>query len=426
MTARRAYGTGSLIEKHGAWYGRWRTPDGRRLSRRVGPVRSPGTDLGLTRRQAEAQLRKLMLVEEARPTPPAAGRHTVDDAATALIEHKRVQGVSRSYLATLEAAHRRHFGPMLGSTALRKVHRRDVEAMSAQLLARGLSPKTVSNTLKILHGVFEHAIDLEWTADNPVRRAARPRHVRESDPDLRFLTIEELEAVLRAIPDEVVTRDPKPFRTGRRGPSPPPPPDVMGPVLRVIVLTAAFTGLRQGELLALRWRDVDWPIQRVRVRQTWRRTEFSARGKSDLSTRRSVPMADRVVAELHAWSQRTRYGGEEDLVFAHPLLGRPLDGAKVTRRFQQACRDAGVRVVRFHDLRHTFATRLASSGAPLRAIQEFLGHADAKTTQIYSHYAPSEHELGMVNAAFTAERPRGPAASPAMSGAPVDASELGP
>ncbi|HMS72284.1 MAG TPA: hypothetical protein PKB03_04555, partial [Baekduia sp.] len=178
MTARRAYGTGSLIEKHGAWYGRWRTPDGRRLSRRVGPVRSPGTDLGLTRRQAEAQLRKLMLVEEARPTPPAAGRHTVDDAATALIEHKRVQGVSRSYLATLQAAHRRHFGPVLGSTALRKVHRRDVEAMSAQLLARGLSPKTVSNTLKILHGVFEHAIDLEWTADNPVRRAARPRHVR--------------------------------------------------------------------------------------------------------------------------------------------------------------------------------------------------------------------------------------------------------
>ena len=102
--------------------------------------------------------------------------------------------------------------------ALRKVHRRDVEAMSARLLARGLSPKTVSNTLKILHGVFEHAIDLEWTNDNPVRRAARPKHVRDSDPELRFLTVEELEAVLRAIPDEIVVREPKPFRAGRRGP----------------------------------------------------------------------------------------------------------------------------------------------------------------------------------------------------------------
>lgn len=402
---KRAYGTGALFEKHGAWYGRWRTPDGRRLSRRVGPVRPPGTDLGLTRREAEAQLRRLMLLEETQPTPLAAGRHTVNEAAEALWQKKRVQGVSKSYLRTIESAQRRHIGPILGSMPLRKVHRRDVEAMSEKLLARGLSPKTVANTLKILHGVFECAIDLEWTSDNPVRRAARPRHVRDANPDLRFLTVEELEAVLRAIPDEVVVREPKPFRAGRAGPSPPPPPDVLGPVLRVLVLTAAMTGLRQGELLALRWRDVDWGVQRVRVRQTWRRTEFSDRGKSDLSTRRSVPLADRVVAELDAWSRRSQYTGEEDLVFGHPQLGTPLDGAKVTKKFQDACREAGVRVVRFHDLRHTFATRLASKGAPLRAIQEFLGHADAKTTQIYSHYAPSAHEVAMVNEAFAPEEP---------------------
>ncbi len=210
--------------------------------------------------------------------------------------------------------------PTLGRMALRKVHRRDVEAMSEQLLADGLAPKTVANTLKILHGVFEQAIDLEWTHDNPVRRAARPRHVRDTDPDLRFLTVEELEAVLRAIPDQVVVREPKPHRAGRAGPSNPPPPDVLGPVLRVLVLTAAMTGLRQGELLALRWRDVDWPIQRVRVRQTWRRTEFSHRGKSDLSTRRSVPLADRLVAELDAWSRRSLYAHDDDLVFGHPQL----------------------------------------------------------------------------------------------------------
>ena len=77
----------------------------------------------------------------------------------------------------------------------------------------------------------------------------------------------------------------------------------------------------------------------------------------------------------------------------------------MTRRFERACRDAGVRVVRFHDLCHTFATRLAASGQPLRTIQEFLGHADSKTTQIYAHYAPSAHEVEMVNAAFADEEP---------------------
>jgi integrase len=65
-----------------------------------------------------------------------------------------------------------------------------------------------------------------------------------------------------------------------------------------------------------------------------------------------------------------------------------------------ACRDAGVRPVRFHDLRHTFDTRLAASGESMRTIQEFLGHSDSKTTQIYTHYAPSEHEVEMVNRAF--------------------------
>lgn len=64
-----------------------------------------------------------------------------------------------------------------------------------------------------------------------------------------------------------------------------------------------------------------------------------------------------------------------------------------------------MRAVRFHDLRHTFATRLAASGQPMRTIQEFLGHADSKTTQIYAHYAPSAREVEMVNAPFAEEEP---------------------
>lgn len=227
----------------------------------------------------------------------------------------------------------------------------------------------------------------------------------------------ELEAVIRAIPGKKVVRRPASTRRGRPGLAPPPPPDVLGPVLRVLILTAAMTGLRQAELLGLRWRDVDWSAQRIRVRKPYTRGEHSTEGKSDLSTRRSVPLADRLVAELDAWSKRSVYTGQDDLVFAHPELGTHLDRTKVTKRFQQACADAGVRVITFHELRHTFATRMAANGAPMRKLQEWLGHADIKTTQIYMHYAPDEHEVALVNEGFAdigALAPDEPSAEAAM------------
>jgi integrase len=90
-------------------------------------------------------------------------------------------------------------------------------------------------------------------------------------------------------------------------------------------------------------------------------------------------------------------------VFAHPELGTHLDRTKVTRRFQEACADAHVTVITFHELRHTFATRMAARGVPLRKLQEWLGHADIKTTQIYMHYAPDEHEVALVNDGFASE-----------------------
>jgi integrase len=275
------------------------------------------------------------------------------------------------------------------------------------MLENGLAPKTVRNVLAFLHATFEHPLDRGYVGENPVRRAKRPGRRRRGDrnPDLQFLTVAQLDAVIRALPDEVVVRQPAPTRRGRKGPPPPPPPppDVLGPVMRVLILTAAITGLRQSELLGLRWRDVDWTAQRIRVRNAYVRREHSGDGKSELSTLRSVPMADRLARALDRWSRRTAYDDEDDLVFAHPQKGTPLDRSKVTKRFKAACTAAGVRPIRFHDLRHTFGTRMAASGQPIRSIQEFLGHADSKTTQIYMHYAPSEHEVEMVNRAFSPE-----------------------
>ena len=401
--SKRGRGTGHLYEKWGSYYGRWRTLDGRNVNRIIGPIRSPGSTDGLTRTQAERAFRRLQDVEERAPRPVrGATILTVDEVTDSLRQKLALRGARRSYLEGCESMQRIHISPRFGETAVSDITTGHVEALATAMLGDGRAPKTVRNVLTFLHSVFEEALDRGLIRENPVRRAARPGRRRAGDAkaDLQFLSVEELEAVLRAIPNETVIRAPAPSRRSRPGPAPPPPPDVLGPVLRVVVLTAAMTGLRQGELLGLRWRDVDWGVQRIRVRSTFVRGEHSGEGKSELSTRRSVPMTDRLARELDLWSQRTVYRGDDDLVFAHPQTGNPLDRSKVTKRFQQACRDGGVRMIRFHDLRHTFATRLAASGQPMRTIQEFLGHADSKTTQIYAHYAPSEREVEMVNKAF--------------------------
>jgi integrase len=406
MTSKRVYGTGHLYEASGSYYGRWRTANGRRLNRKIGRVRSQGSSDGLTRAQAERAFRQLQEAEEQTPSGARdAPEVTVSTAASSLHRAKSLEGARKSYLENLESMQRVHVEPGIGATPLEDVSTADIEALATGMRASGLSPKTVRNVLSLVHSVFEHAIANGWCRENPTRRVVRPRRRRAGDanPDLQFLSVAELEAVLRAIPDEIVLRAPAPTRRGRRGPAPPPPPDVLGPVLRVVILAAAMTGLRQSELLGLRWRDVDWSAQRIRVRNAYVRGEHSGEGKSDLSTRRSVPMATRLARELDRWSTRTPYSADDDLVFAHPQTGNPIDRSKVTQRFQDACRTAQVRVITFHNLRHTFATRLAASGESLRSIQEFLGHADVKTTQIYAHYAPSAQEVARIDAAFEDE-----------------------
>ena len=112
-------------------------------------------------------------------------------------------------------------------------------------------------------------------------------------------------------------------------------------------------------------------------------------------------MADSVAAELERHFQASSFRGDTDLVFAHPATGKPLDPALIRRRFVKALDRAGVRRITFHELRHTFGTQLAAAGVPLRTIQEWMGHADAKTTEIYRHYSPdATHGADLVERAF--------------------------
>lgn len=377
MAARRSYGSGALSVRKDArgretWYGQvW--VQGRRLNRALGRKRQTGSRDGLTRAQAERKLREL-LDGEARFAPTE--RHTVGEVADAFLRACAQRQLARSTLMDYESYVRVHIAPFFGSLAIAKVRERDVEDFIAQKLDEGKAPKSVANWLGLLHSIVDFGERRGWVATNPCKRVAKPRKRRRRA--LRFLDAPELEAVLRAVPD-----------------------DPRGPTERALYLTAAMTGLRLGELTGLRWRDVDWQAQKIRVGDNWVRGEFGD-PKSERSAR-AVPMADRVAGELERHFQRSQFQAEHELVFPHPTIGEPLDKSRVRKRFIAAVSAAGVhRHITFHDLRHTFGTRMAAAGVPMRTIQEWMGHADFKTTQIYAEYAPSRDEAALVNRAFAA------------------------
>lgn len=213
--AKRGYGTGQLYVKHGAYYGRWRAPDGRKLNRRIGAVRDDSGTAGLTRTEAERRFRKAQEAEERRPIRAGGERRTLDEATDSLRRRLAVEGARKPYLQNCESMQRVHISPRVGGKAIDRVTVGDVETVASAMLDAGLAPKTVRNVLTFLHSVFEHAIDRGWASQNPVRRASgrKRRRAGDANPNLQFLTLPELEAVLRAIPDDVVARQPAPTRT---------------------------------------------------------------------------------------------------------------------------------------------------------------------------------------------------------------------
>jgi hypothetical protein len=148
-------------------------------------------------------------------------------------------------------------------------------------------------------------------------------------------------------------------------------------------VTAAFTGLRRGELFALRWRGVDFETSAIRVRASYSGGALTMPKSGRV---RSVPMAPDVGRVLARLGQRERFVNDDALVFVGEM-GSYLDGSALRRRYDRAVKRAGLRPLRFHDLRHTFATQLIAR-TDIRRVQEWMGHADTQTTMKYLHCVP--------------------------------------
>jgi integrase len=435
--SRRPRGTGRIFQKHGNWYGQWHG-----LTRKLGPVREPGSRQGLTRAMAEARLRERMS-ETLKAPLNVTERTTVGDAGRVRIKELARKGRKvDTTLANYESEIRVHFEPHFGQTPISQLDADDVEAFLDACFNAGLAAKTVRNLYTHLSGIFEFARHKRWTHANPCREVEKPAS-DDANEEIRFLDQGELDALLadrgpcrhsaatlergaraRALRAQDMTwkqvgatldvSAATAMYLSRATPAALLDDD-LAPLERLLYLVAAMTGLRQGELLGLRWRDIDWPAQKIRVVYPHVRRKNSPKydelllanerrkrsPKSALSAR-AVPMADRVGGELDRYYKASAFQGDDGLVFGHPITGSPLDRHEVSRRFKAALKRAGVREVRFHDLRHTFGTRMAAAGVPMRTLQEWMGHADLKTTLIYAHYAPNPNEVAMVNAAFAA------------------------
>ena len=150
---------------------------------------------------------------------------------------------------------------------------------------------------------------------------------------------------------------------------------------RELCITGLLTGLRLGELISLRWKDLDFTTRVIMVRNT---ENFTTKTRKN----RVVPMSDELYDLLKKRKETLRY--ECETVF-YDGRGNPLKEETITHKFKKYIRRGGLNdKLHFHSLRHSFASALVSSGVSLYAVQKLLGHSSSKTTEIYSHLMPQQ------------------------------------
>jgi integrase len=205
-----------------------------------------------------------------------------------------------------------------------------------------VSPRTVDIDLSCLKHLFRKAVEWGFAVENP---AAGVKLFRPQNARLRYLSEAEIAALVKACDD----------------------------YFRPVVVVAIHTGMRRGEILGLKWRDIDLDNGIIHVEKTKNRM------------RRDVPMSETVRRLLFDLNARARC----EWVFARSDdPGRPLRDCRYP--FSRAVKGAGIRDFRFHDMRHTAASHMVMKGVDLRTVQEILGHKSFQMTLRYAHLSP-EH-----------------------------------
>lgn len=281
------------------------------------------------------------------------------------IEHTVRRSTFRDYASVIDT----HIVPALGALRLQRVGPADLNRLYAAMLGRGLSPARVRRVHVTLHRAFSAAERWSLLPRNAAKLADPPKLRRA---EMKTWTAEQLRAFLGHV------REDRLYGAWH---------------------LAAFTGMRRGEVLGLRWGDLDLEAAVLRVVQTLVSVGYvvSVSEPKTARGRRSVDLDAGTVAVLRAHrarqlSERVALGlgrtGAEDLVFSRPD-GSPLHPDGFTGAFDRHVKTAGLPRVRLHDLRHTYATLALTAGIHVKVVSERLGHASVSITlDTYSHVLP--------------------------------------
>ena len=362
MAKRRANGEGNLRKrKDGRWEGRYtagRDPEtGRAIYKNV---------LGKTQAEAKAKLKAA--IEEAKGLDAAkSGRYTVGQWMEVWFEHYAKVKVRPSSHQTYRGYIDNHIKPNIGKIQLEKLTSLDLQKFYKKLLEKGrvdriesrkqsngLSAKTVRNIHQIISSAMKLAQEQKLIASNPAEGCALPRLEHR---EMKTLPVEQLQSFLREAKDSGVFE---------------------------LYYLELVTGLRRGELLGLKWEDVDLERGDLRVRRQIARISGEV-VEAPLKTKnayRTLPLAEDTVDILEAQRKKT---GDSPWVFPSPT-GGPISPDSVLHMLHRVLKRAGLPRVRFHDLRHTFATLALQNGVDVKTMSGMLGHFSAGfTLDTYAH-----------------------------------------
>jgi len=310
--------------------------------------RSTGTS---DRKIAERILRKVQtqIVENKWFDMDLSSRHTFDE----LMERYLQEVVCHKKLSTQETNKIQiaHLICFFGNLTLDKVTPELVSDYRTERLKAGVKLRTIGYELIVLSHAFNVALrEWKWVRENPmvsVKIYRKENHIE------RWLTQEEEESLLSLCNDW----------------------------LKVLVVFALSTGMRMAEILNLKWQYVDMRRKTVTILE-------SKNGQI-----RVLPLNQNAMCVLQRINREGKIANIEEYVFTKD--GLPISKHQLQYYFGEAVKKAGIAHLRFHDLRHTFATRLVQSGIDLYKVSKLLGHMNIKTTQRYSHHYPESLRNGV-------------------------------